>query len=111
MLAQQMMPIAHPICDVHRAFELFEYEASASSNSHATRSSHPNLYTQRVVLRDIDMLLLHNVDDLLELDLPSDFIAASHACACNPRRFPHYPPDWCGNDCYNLEMELLQLTH
>lgn len=23
-----------------------------------------------------------------------DFIAACHACTCNPRRFPHYPDDW-----------------
>lgn len=54
------------------------------------------LYIQRVVLRDIDMLLLQNVDDLLEFDLPEDYIAATHVCACNPRRFPHYPHDWCG---------------
>ncbi|KAF8323111.1 nucleotide-diphospho-sugar transferase [Clavulina sp. PMI_390] len=62
-----------------RAFELYEYE--------------------RVVLRDIDMLLQHNVDDLLESELPEDWIAASHVCACNPRRFPHYPDDWVPENC------------
>lgn len=58
------------------------------------------LQKQRVVLRDIDMLLLQNMDDLFELNLPPDFIAATHVCACNPRRFPHYPQDWYGNDLF-----------
>jgi len=62
-----------------RAFELFDYE--------------------RVVLRDIDMLLLQNMDDLFELDVPPDFIAATHVCACNPRGFPHYPQDWFPANC------------
>jgi len=34
------------------------------------------------------------MDELMELDLPADWIAAAHACACNPRKLPHYPKDW-----------------
>ena len=30
----------------------------------------------------------------MDLELPSDWIAAAHACACNPRQLPHYPKDW-----------------
>lgn len=50
--------------------------------------------SQRAVLLDSDMLILKNIDDLMELDIPPDSIAAAHACACNPRKFPQYPKDW-----------------
>jgi hypothetical protein len=41
------------------------------------------------------MIILKNMDELIDnLGLPSDWIAASHACACNPRKFKHYPADW-----------------
>lgn len=41
------------------------------------------------------MVVRRNMDELMELDLPDDWIAACHACACNPRKLPHYPKDWC----------------
>ncbi|KAI0257592.1 glycosyltransferase family 8 protein [Lactifluus subvellereus] len=59
-----------------RAFELAEYD--------------------RVVLMDSDMIVMRNMDELMELDLPADWIAAAHACACNPRKLAHYPKD-CGH--------------
>ncbi|CAL1696127.1 unnamed protein product [Somion occarium] len=62
-----------------QAFELVEYD--------------------RVVLIDSDMVVLRNMDELMDHDLPSDWIAAVHACACNPRRFPHYPDDWIPENC------------
>ncbi|KDQ19936.1 glycosyltransferase family 8 protein [Botryobasidium botryosum FD-172 SS1] len=63
-----------------KAFELAEYE--------------------RVVLLDSDMLVRRNMDELMELQLPgSDWIAAAHACTCNPRKFPHYPKDWVPENC------------
>ena len=31
---------------------------------------------------------------LMDLDLPPDWIAGVHACACNPMQLPHYPEDW-----------------
>ena len=43
---------------------------------------------------DSDMIVLRNMDELMELDLLQDSIAAAHACACNPRKLAHYPADW-----------------
>jgi hypothetical protein len=41
------------------------------------------------------MVVLKNMDELLDtLELPPGWIAASHACACNPRKLKHYPADW-----------------
>ncbi|KAF8330417.1 nucleotide-diphospho-sugar transferase [Cantharellus anzutake] len=62
-----------------RVFELVEYE--------------------RVILRDIDMLLLKNMDDLFDLSIPHDHIAATHACSCNLMKFRHYPSDWVPANC------------
>lgn len=63
----------------------------------------------RIVLLDSDMLPLHNMDELmdLELDSPSSseyehgtrVFAASHACTCNPLRKAHYPPNWTPANC------------
>lgn len=62
-----------------RAFELFEF--------------------RRVVLLDCDMLVRRNMDDLFDLDLAGDQIAATYVCACNPRKFKHYPGDWTPENC------------
>jgi len=40
------------------------------------------------------MLIRRNMDDLFDLDLAEDQIAATYVCACNPRKFKHYPVDW-----------------
>jgi len=61
----------------------------------------------RVVQLDSDMLVLKNMDELmvLELDPPemggdgNRVYAASHACACNPLKKPHYPKDWVPENC------------
>ncbi|KAG1801499.1 glycosyltransferase family 8 protein [Suillus plorans] len=62
-----------------RAFELKEYE--------------------RVVLMDADMIVMRNMDELFDIDLPNNWIAAAHVCACNPRKLPHYPADWVPENC------------
>ncbi|CCM00892.1 uncharacterized protein FIBRA_02938 [Fibroporia radiculosa] len=67
-----------------RAFELTQYD--------------------RVVLLDCDMIVMKNMDELMELALPSDWIAAAHVCACNPRRLPHYPADWIPKNCAHTPM-------
>lgn len=54
---------------------------------------------KRVVLLDADMVVVKNMDDLFQIDLPADQIAAAHACACNPRKIPHYPADWIPANC------------
>jgi len=57
---------------------------------------------QRTVLLDSDMIVRKNMDELLEMELSKDTIAAAHACACNPRKIPHYPKDWTPENCaYN----------
>ncbi|EDR15646.1 glycosyltransferase family 8 protein [Laccaria bicolor S238N-H82] len=54
---------------------------------------------ERIVLLDSDMIIRRNMDDLMELDLPKDEIAAVHVCACNPRKLAHYPSDWIPENC------------
>ncbi|KAJ9108598.1 hypothetical protein QFC19_002315 [Naganishia cerealis] len=58
------------------------------------------IHFDRVILIDCDMLVFQNMDELMELELPGeDYIAACHACTCNPRRFAHYPQDWTPENC------------
>lgn len=61
----------------------------------------------RVVQLDSDMLVLKNMDELMEMELDAPDLkgegnrvyAASHACACNPLRKPHYPQHWIPENC------------
>lgn len=61
----------------------------------------------RVVQLDSDMLVLKNMDELMDIHLDppelngngSRVYAASHACACNPLKKPHYPKDWVPENC------------
>ena len=55
----------------------------------------------RVVLLDSDMLVRHNMDELMDIDLDgkSRVFAASHACVCNPLKKKHYPADWVPENC------------
>ncbi|KAK4234486.1 glycosyl transferase [Achaetomium macrosporum] len=55
----------------------------------------------RVVLLDADMLVLRNMDELMDLPLDEDrrLFAATHACLCNPCRFPHYPRNGTPSNC------------
>lgn len=43
---------------------------------------------------DADMLILQNMDELFEMDLPRDWIAANHACSCNWSRDKWALDDW-----------------
>ncbi|KAF9082292.1 hypothetical protein BGX27_004580 [Mortierella sp. AM989] len=80
---------------------------------------------KRLVLMDCDMLVRINMDQLLNerpnfkveeieglnhrkiqlghedafLDLPQGWVAASHACTCNPLRNPRYPKSWTPDSC------------
>ncbi|KAF5312565.1 hypothetical protein D9619_003165 [Psilocybe cf. subviscida] len=54
---------------------------------------------KRVVLLDSDMIILKNMDDLMNIDLLPDHIAAAHVCCCNPRGYAHYPADWIPPHC------------
>ncbi|KAI0082182.1 nucleotide-diphospho-sugar transferase [Panus rudis PR-1116 ss-1] len=54
---------------------------------------------KRIVLLDSDMIVMRNMDELMTLELPPDWIAAAHVCACNPLRISSYPPDWTPENC------------
>lgn len=49
---------------------------------------------------DSDMLVTSNMDELMTMDLPKDWIAAAHCCTCNPRKLAHYPPEWYANKSF-----------
>ncbi|ORY91634.1 nucleotide-diphospho-sugar transferase [Leucosporidium creatinivorum] len=74
-----------------RAFELVEYE--------------------RVVMVDSDMLVTDNMDELMTMPLEEGWIAAGHACTCNPMKLKHYPSNWipenCGHSLANLTQPIL----
>ncbi|KAI9472218.1 MAG: nucleotide-diphospho-sugar transferase [Benjaminiella poitrasii] len=54
----------------------------------------------RLILLDADMLPLQNMDELMQLQLPNkNWIAASHACICNPQKIQHYPASWVPANC------------
>lgn len=54
---------------------------------------------ETLVLIDADTIFLRGMDELFDMDLPSDHIAAAPACTCNPFKFAHYPPDWIPENC------------
>ncbi|GJJ09519.1 hypothetical protein Clacol_003742 [Clathrus columnatus] len=59
-----------------------------------------NRWSIRVLLLDSDMIVRQNMDDLLEdFELADGWIAACHACTCNPRKLSHYPVDWTPENC------------
>ncbi|CAO3681547.1 hypothetical protein G6F70_001756 [Rhizopus microsporus] len=53
----------------------------------------------RLVLLDADMLPVKNMDELMSLELPQGWVAASYACTCNPLKIKQYPPHWIPENC------------
>ncbi len=54
----------------------------------------------RLVFLDADMLILRNIDELFNVELPArDWIAANHACVCNLDRDTWAPEDWTKENC------------
>lgn len=64
----------------------------------------------RVAFLDADMLVVQNMDELFELPLQEGFIAACHACRCNPNRIATYPASWQPENCYYSWCEDAQMT-
>lgn len=48
----------------------------------------------RLILIDADTIFLRGMDELFDMEMPEDWIAAAPACTCNPFKFAHYPKDW-----------------
>lgn len=65
---------------------------------------------QRVAFLDADMLVVQNMDEVFELPLQAGFIAACHACRCNPNRIASYPESWQPENCYYSWCEDPQMT-
>ncbi|BGP31191.1 hypothetical protein JCM10296v2_002955 [Rhodotorula toruloides] len=61
---------------------------------------------ERLVLLDSDMLCVRNMDELLEMPLDDGWIAAAHACTCNPRKLAHYPKEWIPENCGHTQARL-----
>ncbi|BGP23836.1 glycosyltransferase family 8 protein [Rhodotorula toruloides] len=61
---------------------------------------------ERLVLLDSDMLCVRNMDELLEMPLDEGWIAAAHACTCNPRKLAHYPKEWIPENCGHTQARL-----
>jgi len=55
---------------------------------------------QRLVFLDADMLVLQNMDELFDIELPINGIAACHACRCNPNNIATYPQSWVPENCF-----------
>lgn len=55
---------------------------------------------ERVVFLDADMLVIRNMDELFDLTLKEEGIAACHACRCNPNKIPSYPKSWRPENCF-----------
>lgn len=49
---------------------------------------------ERVVLLDSDQIILHSIDDMMDVEIPKGWVASTHACTCNPRKLAHYSKDW-----------------
>jgi alpha-N-acetylglucosamine transferase len=56
----------------------------------------------RIAFLDADMLVRKNMDELMDVYIPKDTLAACHACVCNPRKNKHFPPSWYFLTCVPL---------
>jgi len=71
---------------------------------------------ERVILLDGDILVRRNMDELMEVELDSKaklengtakrVFAATHACACNPMKKPHYPAHWYALSTFHIKRKL-----
>ena len=60
---------------------------------------------ERLVVLDADMLVTQDMDELFDLPLADDEIAACHACRCNPNRIASYPASWTPAGCAYTYLE------
>ncbi|KAG0350893.1 hypothetical protein BGZ54_003539 [Gamsiella multidivaricata] len=116
----------HPKCVTATAQEKPEYLWDYYAHTWAKMGAWGLVEYRRVVLLDCDMLVRLNMDQLLNdraedqkmeeeggmnerkvqlgyadatLDLPEGWVAAAHACTCNPMQNPKYPASWTPDSC------------
>lgn len=54
---------------------------------------------EKLIFLDADMLVRRNMDELFDMGLPRDWIAANHACVCNLDNDSWAPEDWTAENC------------
>lgn len=54
----------------------------------------------RLVFLDADMLVIENMDELFDVSLPVNGIAACYGCRCNFDKVASYPDNWCPQICF-----------
>ncbi|KAG8760380.1 hypothetical protein FRC14_003237 [Serendipita sp. 396] len=54
---------------------------------------------EKIVFLDSDMLVLKNIDELFDLPITTNQVAAVYACTCNPFKIQFYPKDWIPANC------------
>lgn len=54
---------------------------------------------EKMVFLDADMMVMKNMDELFDLDLPRDWIAANHVCVCNLDDDKWAPKSWIKENC------------
>lgn len=54
---------------------------------------------EKMVFLDADMLVYKNMDELFDLELPRDWIAANHVCVCNLDDDKWAPQTWTKENC------------
>jgi alpha-N-acetylglucosamine transferase len=90
--------------------EIRTVEPIVIQNSSYAAARYANVWTKlrvwgledltRVIFLDTDMLVLRNMDELFQIELPAGGIAASPACVCNPHHKSTYPKSWVPENCY-----------
>uniref|UniRef100_A0A1D1ZHW0 Hexosyltransferase n=1 Tax=Anthurium amnicola TaxID=1678845 RepID=A0A1D1ZHW0_9ARAE len=53
----------------------------------------------RIVFLDADMLIMKNIDQLMDMNLPKNFLGAVNSCTCNHRKDQNFPKDWVPSRC------------
>ncbi len=93
----EMTLIAERFADVWtklRCFEFVDYDVSANLLPRLDLKLILARPGQRVAMIDGDMMLRQNMDELFDMDLRPDEIAAIHACVCNLDHSAWAPKSW-----------------